>query len=68
VVKDCNKIIINILVVIAGIFENCSNLAQQDAPLKNKILLHNLYLIYSFEYWVISFEYWVIISYGFSLF
>jgi hypothetical protein len=42
-------------------FENCSNLAQRDASLTNKILLHNLYLIYSFEYWVI-------ISYGFSLF
>jgi hypothetical protein len=26
----------NILVAIEGIFENCSNLAQQDAPLKNK--------------------------------
>jgi hypothetical protein len=35
-VKDCNKMIKNISVAIEGIFENYSNLAQQDAPLKNK--------------------------------
>jgi hypothetical protein len=35
VVKDRNKIK-TISVAIAGIYENCSNLAQQDAPLKNK--------------------------------
>jgi hypothetical protein len=46
VVKDCNKIK-NISVAIAGVCENSSNLAQQDAPLKNKrsiiqnIGLHN---------------------------
>jgi hypothetical protein len=34
-VKDCNKIK-NISVAIAGIYRNCSYLAQQDAPLKNK--------------------------------
>jgi hypothetical protein len=35
VVEDYNKIE-NILVAIASMYENCSNLAQQDAPLKNK--------------------------------
>jgi hypothetical protein len=33
VVKDCNKIK-NISVAIAGIYKNCSNLTQKDAPLK----------------------------------
>jgi hypothetical protein len=37
VVKDCNKIK-NISVAIAGMYENCGNLAQQDAPLKNKFV------------------------------
>jgi hypothetical protein len=36
IVKDRNKIK-NIIVAIAGIYENCSNLTQQDASLKNKI-------------------------------
>jgi hypothetical protein len=36
VVKDYNKIIRNISVAIAGIFEKCGNLTQQDAPHKNK--------------------------------
>jgi hypothetical protein len=36
VVKDCNKIIKKKSVAVEGIFENCSNLAQQDAPFKNK--------------------------------
>jgi hypothetical protein len=36
VVKDYNKIK-NISVAIAGIYENCSNLKQQAAPLKNKM-------------------------------
>jgi hypothetical protein len=35
VVKDCNKRK-DISVTIAGIYENCSNLTQQYAPLKNK--------------------------------
>jgi hypothetical protein len=34
-VKDYNKIK-NISVAIAGIYENCSNLTQREAPLKNK--------------------------------
>jgi hypothetical protein len=36
VVNDYNKIK-NISVAIAGIYENCSNLTQQDAHLKNKM-------------------------------
>jgi hypothetical protein len=34
VVKDYNKVIRNISVAIAGIFEKCGNLTQQDAPHK----------------------------------
>jgi hypothetical protein len=36
VLKDCDKIK-SISVSIAGIYEHCSNLTQQDAPFKNKI-------------------------------
>jgi hypothetical protein len=32
----------NISVAIAGIYEQCNNLAQQDAPLKNKTVPINL--------------------------
>jgi hypothetical protein len=35
-VKDYNKVMRNISVAIAGIFEKCGNLRQQDAPHKNK--------------------------------
>jgi hypothetical protein len=35
VVKDYNKVIRNISVAIAGIFEKCGNLTQKDAPHKN---------------------------------
>jgi hypothetical protein len=31
--------ITNISVATAGTFENCNNLAPQDAPLKNKIVM-----------------------------
>jgi hypothetical protein len=36
VVKDCNKIK-NISVAIAGIYEDCINLKQQEEPLENKV-------------------------------
>jgi hypothetical protein len=34
--KNYNEVIRNISVAIAGIFEKCGNLTQQDAPHKNK--------------------------------
>jgi hypothetical protein len=42
VVKDYNKVIRNISVAIAGIFEKCGNLAQQDAPHKYKIRIQKV--------------------------